>query len=230
MKKIKLLYAEDETKTRKNHIRFLQSRYDFEIFEASDGKEAFEIYEKERPDIVLTDIMMPGIDGLELAKQIRNISKETKIIIITAFTEQEKLLKAFEYFVLSYIVKPLDRQKLQESLEMALSTLPKNTCQNDANLVYITKNSYFDKTTKEFFLDENRVRLSRSETLLLEILIKNKNNALDEYDIFIHVWDEFEKEFSSDSVRALVKKLRKKLPPGSIENIYGGYYKINTIE
>ena len=120
MKKIKLLYAEDETKTRKNHIRFLQSRYDFEIFEASDGKEAFEIYEKERPDIVLTDIMMPGIDGLELAKQIRNISKETKIIIITAFTEQEKLLKAFEYFVLSYIVKPLDRQKLQESLEMAL--------------------------------------------------------------------------------------------------------------
>jgi two-component system response regulator len=64
-KKLKLLYAEDEQQTRKDHITYLNSKYDFTIYEANDGIEALSIYKNNMPDIVLTDITMPNMGGLE---------------------------------------------------------------------------------------------------------------------------------------------------------------------
>ena len=70
------------------------------------------------------------------------------------------------------------------------------------------------------------IKLSKSETKLFHILHEHKNQALDSETIFAYVWSSADKEFSKDALRALVKKLRKKLPEESIENIYGGFYKL----
>ena len=74
--------------------------------------------------------------------------------------------------------------------------------------------------------NDELIKMSKSESALFEILFKNKNKAINSHAIFNHIWGESTKEFSNDSVRALIKKLRKKLPEGSIENIYGGNYKL----
>jgi len=227
MKKIKLLYAEDETLIRKNHIIYLQSKYDFIIYEAKDGIEALKLYNEYTPDIVLTDINMPNMCGLELAKEIRKISKHTKIIILTAHSEQDKLMQAFDSNVVNYLIKPINRERLRNSIDIAIETLSISiSTKVDENIIFLANNAKLDINKNQYYIDNNIVRLSKSEMSLLLLLSKKKNTDVSAYDIFINVWDDFEKEFSPESVRTLVKKLRKKLPDGVIQNVYGGFYKI----
>jgi len=226
MNKLKLLYAEDEQQTRKDHITYLQSRYDFTIYEASDGVEALDIYKKHKPDIVLTDITMPNMCGLELAKEIRKISHHTKIIILTAHSEQDKLMQAFDSNIINYLLKPINRQKLRTSIDIAIETIPKSS-NTDEDYIFLSNNAKYDMTKHKYLVDDKIVELSKSESKLLELLCEHKNIDISSYDIFVNVWDDFEKEFSSVSIRTLVKKLRKKLPDGVLKNIYGGFYKLD---
>jgi len=121
-RQLTLLYAEDEIQTRKHHVMYLEHKYNFTIFEANDGVEALNIYKKNMPDIVLTDITMPNMNGLELVKEIRKISQHTKIIILTAHSEQDKLMQALDLHVVNYLVKPIDRKKLTNAIEVAIDT------------------------------------------------------------------------------------------------------------
>jgi len=227
MKKLTLLYAEDEQLTRKDHITYLKSRYDFSVYEANNGLEALSLYKTHKPDIVLTDISMPHMSGLELAKEIRKISKHTKIIILTAYSEQDKLMQALESSVVNYLIKPIDRKKLVTSIDMAIETMPEFFFKSD-NHIMLGDNIKFDLEKSIYYVGDEALHLSKSETKLLELLSEYPNSDISSYDIFVHVWDDFEKEFSSDSVRALVKKLRKKLPDGILRNIYGGFYRLET--
>jgi len=224
-KQLTLLYAEDEKQTRLHHVIYLENKYNFKILEANDGVEALNIYKKNMPDIVLTDITMPNMNGLELVKEIRKISQHTKIIILTAHSEQDKLMQALDLHVVNYLVKPIDRKKLTNAIEVAIDTIPKlenieETC------IYFSKNAKFDIIKCEYILNDETVKLSKSENTLLQLLCEYKNQEIDSFDIFTSVWDDLDKEYSADSVRTLVKKLRKKLPDGILENIYGGFYKL----
>ena len=226
MKKLKLLYAEDLYNTRRDMILYIKSRYDFEIYEASDGADALKLYKKHSPDIVLTDITMPNMSGLEFIKEIRKVSLHTKIIIMTAHSEQEKLFEAFDADVVNYLIKPISRQKLKNSIDTAVSTLQKIT-NSKSNIIFLTEDTKFNMDTHEYSVNNKPVKLSKSEMKLLELLCTYKNQNIGAYDIFVHIWDDFNKEFSADSIRALIKKLRKKLPDGILQNIYGGFYKLN---
>ena len=225
MKKLKLLYAEDEKKIRKDFVIYLESMYDFTIYEADDGEEALELFKKYTPEIVLTDISMPKMSGLTLAKEIRKISKHTKIIILSAHSEQEKLMEAFDSNVINYLIKPINRKKLRESIETAIETLSPSK-KESKSIICFGKGVTFNMSTHEYIYKNTPTHLSKSESDLLTFLCRNQHIALSADDIFQHIWDDFDKEFSADSVRTLVKKLRKKLPEGILKNIYGGYYKI----
>ena len=225
MNKLKLLYAEDEQQIRKDHIVYLQSRYDFTVYEANDGAEALDMYKKYKPDIVLTDITMPKMCGLELTREIRKISNHTKIIILTAHTEQDKLMKAVDLNIINYLVKPINRQKLRSSIDIAIETIT-NPVDIESYYIIFSHNSKYDMTNHKYLVDDEVVELAKSESILLKLLCEHKNIDISTYDIFVSVWDDFEKEYSSNSVRTLVKKLRKKLPDGVLKNIYGGFYKL----
>ena len=225
MKKLKLLYAEDERRIRKDFVIYLESMYEFTIYEADDGVEALELFKKYEPEIVLTDITMPSMDGLTLAKEIRKISKHTKIIILTAHSEQEKLMKAFDLNVINYLVKPINRKKLRESIEVAIETSVQGI-EKDEAIVCFSSNTTFNLNTQEYVVDDTSVHLAKLESKLLLFLCQNQSIIFSAQDIFTHIWDDVDKVFNASSVRTLVKKLRKKLPDGVIKNIYGGYYQI----
>jgi len=227
MKKIKLLYAEDEQKTRELHIDYIQSRYNFIIYEACDGEEALSIYKEQNPDIVLTDISMPKMTGLELSKEIRKISKHTKIIIVTAHSEKEKLLQAISMNMIDYIVKPIMRQQLKDSLDIAIKTLPDNFLANSQH-IFLESNCYYDLEIEEYFVNNNIVSLSNSEKKLLTLLCKNLNRQFNSFDIFVHIWEDEGREYSSTSIRTLIKNLRQKIPKDKLINIYGGLYKLQV--
>lgn len=112
---IKVLYVEDEPDLRER-IRIVLDMYFEKVVTSTNGKEGLEVFTCERPDIVVSDIMMPVMDGLEMAKGIRNCDPEVPIILTTAFTETTYLLKAIEFGVSAYVRKPLDCRQLVDSI------------------------------------------------------------------------------------------------------------------
>lgn len=218
----KLLYAEDEIETRKNITSYINDNYNLDIIEADDGTQAWERYLKHKPDILLTDLLMPNICGLELIEKIREVDSDIKIIVISAHSSQDKLLQAMKLNLIEYQIKPINRKKLLNGIDMAIKSLENG---NTKNKFYFNCDSYFDVLENTLVVDTNRIILTKNETRLLSLFIDNKNKTLDSIDIFNNVW-EFNKEYKTESIRTLVKKLRKKLPANSIENIYGGGYKL----
>ena len=225
MHKITLLYAEDEVETRQNHLEYLKERYNFNYLEAGNGAEALELFNKHQPEIILTDITMPQMDGLTFIEHVRETSPHTKIIVLTAYDEREKLMKAIGLDVINYLLKPINRRTLSSALDVALETLPQ--C-NEEYICRIDKDTRWDEQQKVLFRYGEVVEMSQLEKRLLSILSGYKNQNISSQDIYYHVWLELESDFSMDSVRTLVKKLRKKLPDGVITNSYGGFYKLEV--
>ena len=149
-KKITLLYAEDEVETRQNHIDYLKERYDFNYLEASDGQEALSLYKEHQPEIILTDITMPKMDGLTFVKHVRESYSHTKIVVLTAYDEREKLMKALGLDVVNYLLKPINRKKLSSAIDLALETLP--NCEDEQGYICrIDNNTRWDHQTNELY-------------------------------------------------------------------------------
>jgi len=114
--KYRALYVEDED-TARHSITLALSRLGFkELLTAKDGLEGLEIYKKEKPDIVISDIQMPRMTGLEMVSEILLMNPEAHIIFTTAFSDQEYLIQAIELKVDRYILKPIDISKLMDAI------------------------------------------------------------------------------------------------------------------
>ena len=114
-KKYTILYVEDDEGVRTINSRFLQRMFN-ELYLAVDGEEAYELYNKYSPDIILTDINMPRLNGIDLSKRIRENDSSVKIIISTAFSDKKYLLDAIELNLEKYIIKPLYSRNLLPAL------------------------------------------------------------------------------------------------------------------
>jgi len=116
LENLTILYVEDDVDTQRLIKRVLESSAK-EVYVASDGEEGLALFKEKKPDIVLTDICMPKMDGLEMSKEIKEITQTQPIAIFTAFNEPEYLKKAAELDIGTYILKPFDRKQFFSSLE-----------------------------------------------------------------------------------------------------------------
>jgi len=120
LKNYSILYVEDEETTRELIKEILEIECK-EVFVACDGQEGLALYKKKQPDIVLSDIAMPHMDGLEMSDAIKNINPEQPIALFTAFSQSSYIKKAAEIGIATYILKPLDEEQFFNSLNyMAL--------------------------------------------------------------------------------------------------------------
>ncbi|MFA6138041.1 MAG: response regulator [Sulfurimonas sp.] len=116
---LSILHVEDNEPLRENALKLLKKFFDT-VYTASDGKKGLEIFKKYNPNIVITDIKMPYITGLELAQNIKNISPQTKVIIMSAFDDKEYLYQAIELGIFRYLKKPVNLSELLEILDSAV--------------------------------------------------------------------------------------------------------------
>ena len=117
---LKLLVVEDELYAREalvRKIRQYDTAGDFQILEASNGKEGFGLYRQEQPELVITDIRMPGMDGLELLENIRQLGQKTQVVILSAYSEFAYAQKAIQYGVSDYLLKPVSDEALENCLD-----------------------------------------------------------------------------------------------------------------
>ena len=212
-----LLYVEDDEIIRQNAVEYLNN-YCKEVFQAKDGQEALAVYKDKKPDVIISDIEMPKLNGLEMAKQIRKEDKKTPIIIATAFTEQNYLLEAVELQLIKYITKPISSKKLKEALALVLEHLEIDS------ILAIDKKTSYDSLNKTLIVDEEFIKLNNKELQLLDLLAKNHRRMVSYEEIENTIW--YDNFMSKDALRALVRTLRMKLQGDYIENISGFGYKL----
>ncbi len=114
----KLLLIDDEEPIRKVLGLYLRSR-GYEVFTAADGNEGLEVFQREKPSIVLTDIKMPGMDGIEVLKKIKKISPQTQVIMITGHGDMDIAIQSLQLEASDFITKPVDNKALLVSLRRA---------------------------------------------------------------------------------------------------------------
>lgn len=215
-----ILYVEDEPEIQANMKEYLESYFNT-VDIASDGEEALKLYRRNRQDVLILDINLPYLDGLSVAKEVRNHDEDVKILMLTAHTDQEKLLTAVELKLTKYLVKPLTPKVFKE----ALNTLAKELGSASNNFFKFSHNFFWDKEHKRLFSGDKEIPLLEKERRLLALLIENHSKIVSYEDIMVNLWDDsFERDISMDSVKNQIRTLRKKIPEKLIYNVYGRGY------
>jgi len=200
----KLLIAEDDFRIREA-VRAFFSKRDFKVYEASDGLEAVNIIKEHEFDIVLLDVMMPGLDGFSVCKVLRQDS-DTPVIFITARTAEEDQLRGFQLKADDYVTKPFSLPVLHAK-SVALIERNKGTIRNNFLEAFGIS---VDLTNRKVTVDGSVVETQAKVFSLLVYLMENRGRILTRDQILNHVWGE--DAFCSDRVvDTTIKKLRSLL-------------------
>lgn len=220
-----ILYAEDDIKIREKYAKFL-SLYFCDVYEASNGKEALELYKSVKPDVIILDINMPIISGLEVAKNIREIDTITQIIILSAYSDKDKLLAATELFLTKYLIKPIQSFELEDILRKSIEKL--QAIQDAENLLYLDDDFVWSKRDETLFRNNETIKLTQKELLLLKLFCSNPKLTFSNMEILNYVWhDESQTDFNTNKLRIVFSKLKTKLGCNLFASIYNVGYKIN---
>jgi len=169
---ISILYIEDEDIMRKSLVSYLKLIFT-SVDSANDGEAGLKIFKKKRYDIVITDIQMPKMNGLDMIEEIRKIVPEQKIIITTAFSESNYLMRAISLDVSGYLMKPMDFNKINHTLFKIVSNIKivKENEQYKLNLQKLVK----EKTAKNLLLEEDIIENYEKTVLSLVELVEKRD-------------------------------------------------------
>lgn len=211
-----VLYAEDDSGLQKNMVEFLTLIFK-EIHVAAHGQEAYALYEQVHPDLVITDLKMPYMNGIELARKIRQHDTQTHLMIMTAYSDVEFMLEVMDLALLCYTVKPVTEFKLFQAFEKFLKE------QEKVRYKKISPECYYDAVEHTIVFKGHVCELTKKEAKLIEKFHTNKDAIVTYEEIENELWgDEY---MSHNAMRIMIKNLRKKLPEGVLKNVQGIGYK-----
>lgn len=171
LQNLKLLYVEDDEMTRKEMGKLLKRRIG-QVYLAEDGKSGLKAYEEFKPDIIITDLIMPGIGGLEMLQKIRERDDDCFVMVTSALSDVDSILDTVDVGIGKYIIKPVDTDKLIGSLEeVAHKIFKKNNSE-------ILMEQLLDKTKKKELEDQ----IKREFSFFIK---KNTGKGPKEANVFI---------------------------------------------
>jgi YesN/AraC family two-component response regulator len=119
-----LLYVEDDNLTQELVIQILRSKFPrITLLLAENGRAGLDLFSNNRPDIVVTDINMPIIDGIQMARKIKELDKDAQIIILSATDEVDNILESIDIGINHYVLKPINLEKLIAAIERCLDKI-----------------------------------------------------------------------------------------------------------
>ncbi|RRD54344.1 response regulator transcription factor [Campylobacter rectus] len=217
-KELTLLLVEDEDSIRESMQEVFSGVFQ-KVISASNGDEGLKKFKKFSPDIVIADIMMPIMDGLEMSKQIKEVSKNTPVIILSAYSEKERLLKAIDVGIDKYVIKPIDMDELFVVLEQIVKTKIIG-----ADIIEISGGYSFNQTKKVLVKNGVEIALTKKELAFISLLVKRIGTLVLTEEIRNVVW--FGEKVNDPAVRTFIKRIRDKVGAGLIKNSPGLGYKI----
>ncbi|WP_249605613.1 butyrate response regulator transcription factor BumR [Campylobacter jejuni] len=218
-KELIILVVEDEIKTRESLINVLSERFS-KVIGAQNGDEGLKKFKKFKPDLVITDIAMPIMDRLDMAREIKEISDDVPIVVLSAYSEKERLLRSIDIGIDKYLIKPIDIEELFKVLDCLVGE------KIEANmLVKISEEYQFNKTKRTLIHNGKEIVLTKKELAFISLLLKQPGVLVLHEDIKKNVW--IGEHVSDTAVRTFIKRVRDKVGEDFIKNVPSLGYKIN---
>ena len=215
---MKILIVEDDKNIREGVADFL-SEFGYNTIEASDGREALAKFDEQDISLVILDIQMPYINGLEVLKEIRKRSK-LPVLMLTAFSDEEYKIDAYTSLADGYLEKPFSLPVLRARVD---SLIERHYGMHD-KFCYGNVDVDFDSYTAT--LDNEPVDINAKEVDILKYLVENEGRALTREQIIDNVWKETEEPPFDRVIDVYIKELRKKLGLDCITTIRNVGYKL----
>jgi two-component system OmpR family response regulator len=226
MKNKKILLAEDDNNLGlllRNYL--IAKKYDATL--CINGKEALESFQKNEYNICIIDIMMPEMDGLTLAREVRKISLNIPVIFLTAKNQKDDIIEGFITGADDYITKPFSMEELLYRIEAILRRVTEPVGHKKEEQYSIGEYS-FDTLKQLLSFREQTIKLTTKESELLELLCRHKNEILERNYALKAIWID-DNYFNARSMDVYITKLRKYLkkdPDVKILNVHGKGYKL----
>ena len=211
-------------------IRYNLINSDYEVLVANDGIKAIEIAKEENPKLILLDLMIPGADGYDVCKALRQneSTKDISIIMLTAKSEELDKILGLELGADDYITKPFS---IRELLARIKAVLRRSSAPTNNEEFFKAKGLNINFSRREILVGTEKVELTLKEFELLEILVKNKGKILTRETLLDKIWG-YEFIGETRTVDVHIRYLRKKIEeddknPKFIETIRGVGYRFN---
>lgn len=226
MERIKILLVEDEP-TLAMIIKETLDGDEFEILLAADGEEGLARYTETKPDIIVSDIMMPKMDGFTMIRQIRKTDSLTPVLFLSARSAAGDVVEGFELGGNDYLKKPFG---LAELIVRIKALLGKVSIRKEETSCFLVGQYTFDSITQTLLYCGEKQLLSNRESEILKRLCENKDHVLPSKDLLLDLWGD-DSFFNSRSLHVFITKLRHRLSEDKtirILNVRGIGYKLIT--
>jgi two-component system, OmpR family, response regulator MprA len=201
---MKILVVDDERAVRESLRRALELE-GYEIELAADGSEAlYRLEGSEEPDALILDVLMPGVDGLEVCRRLRGSGSKLPVLMLTARTEVEDRVAGLDAGADDYVTKPFALEELLARVRALL----RRTSDEEGDVVRFA-NLELDPTTREVTRGGRPIELTRTEFSLLELFMRNPRQVLTRTIIFERVWG-YDFGYASNSLDVYIGYLRRK--------------------
>ena len=219
LKNLTVLLVEDDSDSKKIMHDVLSDNFE-KVFTAQNGDEGLKKFKKYNPNMVITDAFMPISDGRDMTRYIKEISKDTPIIVLSAHSEKETLLKAIDVGVDKYLIKPIMVDDLLNTLE----DVAKNKIET-SSIIQVANGYSFNKIKRVLIRDGVEISLTKKELAFISLLIKRLGTLVLHDEIKSVVW--VGESVTEAAIRTFVKRVRDKVGNSFIKNVPGLGYKID---
>ncbi|NDL68063.1 response regulator transcription factor [Anaerotalea alkaliphila] len=199
-----ILIAEDEERLRKLIVKYLQGE-GYHVLEARDGREALELFQENSVDLLVLDVMMPGMDGFQVCREVRGTSP-VPILMLTARTEEEDALQGFKLGADDYVAKPFRTRELMARIKALLVRSGKLSAKEEIQVGAMR----IQLAARRVEVQGEEIYLSPKEYDTLLYLVENRGRALSREQILNKVWG-YDYYGDDRSVDTIIKRLRKKM-------------------
>lgn len=222
--KIKVLLVEDE-ETLAMIIKDTLDEEGFDVLFSKNGDEGLKCFFKQKPDIIIADVMMPLIDGYEMVSKIRQTDKSIPVLFLTARSTIKDVVKGFELGANDYLKKPFNMQELIVRIKALVGRLQ---IEKGKKPIFEIGNYIFDSINQTLLYGNTEISLSHRESEILRYLCLNKGGVIETQNILLELWGD-NNFFNTKSLHVFITKIRNKLSKDKtirVINIRGIGYKL----
>ncbi len=223
----RILIVEDETSIRK-FLKISLKRENFDVIEAASGEEGIKKAREESPDVVILDIMLPGIDGFKVCEILKKEYEELGIIMLTARGQDTDRIMGLEFGADHYLVKPFNPLELIAIINSLLRRIKYSKKNHDGNYLY-SSNFKIDLYSKKIYKNDIEIDLTPKEYMLMKIFMENPNKAFSRDELLDMVWG-YNYIGENKIIDVNIRRIRSKIEdnpsePKFIETIWGTGYR-----
>ncbi|MEA3352664.1 MAG: response regulator transcription factor [Campylobacterota bacterium] len=231
-KSLNILYVEDNVDFNRDTCEVFE-KFFVKVDSVYDGLEALDRYNSyydkfsKYYDIVITDVVMPNMNGVELVKELYKINNTQSIIVISAHSESDYLMEFVNMGIEQFLLKPFNIKNLLEILYKVSKKLIKEPkIKTDKILTEFPNDYYWDCKNNSLLYKNDNIKLTKKEMMLIKLFVKNGNHITTLSEIYNTLWVDQAQYHYIENISPIISRLRKKVPGLTVQSSYGVGYKL----